>query len=111
MDGGQMVLSRPQRQVRRSQLFTRQTTTLLSLHEELASVRVLSAISHRKEKGLIVFEREIFIVEGTAVDRFSSGAITIRKVAGLNHKVFHDSMEHYSLENGMRVLIFYELLR
>jgi hypothetical protein len=39
-----------------------------SLHKELASVRVLSPIRHREEKGLVVFEREVFIVKGSAVD-------------------------------------------
>lgn len=75
-------------------MFTQQT----SLHEELASVSVLSTIRHREEEGLVVFEREVLVVEGSAVDRLATGSIAVGKVAGLDHEVFDDAMEHDALE-------------
>jgi hypothetical protein len=92
MDG--MVLGRPTETGASIAMFTQQT----SLHKELASVRVLSSIRHREEEGLVVFEREVFVVEGSTVDRLSAGAVPIGEVARLNHEVFHDTMEHDALE-------------
>lgn len=61
-----------QRQVYRSNVYTTTATPnkrhVSSLHKELASVSVLSAISHREEEGLVVLGSEVLVVERSAID-------------------------------------------
>lgn len=80
----------------------------LSLHEELTAVSVFASISHRQEKGFIVFEREILVVESSSIDGFSTGSVSIWKISSLNHKVFDDSMKNDTLKMfNIQALVVY----
>jgi len=62
-------------------------------HEELRTVRILSAIRHRQQEGLVVFLGKVFVVECSTKNGLASFAVALAEVARLNHKVFHDTME------------------
>lgn len=70
-------------------------------HEELGAVGVAASVGHREEAGGDVaagLAGETLILELVAVDGAAAGAVALREVAALQHKVRNDAVEDGSLE-------------
>ena len=65
--------------------------------EKLAPICTWASVCHREQSTLIVLDIEVFIWELGAVDRNTTSAIMIRKVASLSHEVLNHAMESAAL--------------
>ena len=62
-------------------------------NEELRAIGVSSRIGHGQQIRFAMRINEGFIIKLPAVDRHTTGPITLRHVSALNHKVLDDPME------------------
>mmetsp|Transcript_98178 Transcript_98178/g.253894 ORF Transcript_98178/g.253894 Transcript_98178/m.253894 type:complete len:229 (+) Transcript_98178:190-876(+) len=72
----------------------------LGLHgtdEELRAVGVGAGVGHAKESWAHVLELEVLVAELRAIDAFSTGTVTAREIATLDHEVGDDAVELASL--------------
>jgi hypothetical protein len=62
-------------------------------NEKLAAVGVGARISHAHLVGLIMKDRKILVVKCMSIDGLATGAVTLCKIAALNHEIIDDAVE------------------
>lgn len=66
-------------------------------NEELRVVGVGSLVGHTQQKGLIVLQLEVLVLESRAVDGLAPCPIMVNEISSLSHEAFDDSMEDGAL--------------
>ncbi len=79
-------------------MLTIEPRCLLSAQEELRAVSARASVGHGEYARSSVAQGEVFIGELRSVDGFSSGAVEVREVTTLTHKIRNHAMETASLK-------------
>jgi len=70
-----------------------QPGSLCRAEKELGAVGVLTSIRHRQDSWSSVRQLKVLVLKLVAVDRLSSGPVTLREVTPLTHEPWNDAME------------------
>ena len=93
----------PVNNLAKNNMFSIEVGTGSQSDKKLAPVGIPSAVGHAQQPGAGVSPLEVLICESRTVDRVPSGAVSVRDIAALDHKIVN-----YSVECGISVA---ELLR